>query len=236
MAGLGLSSKRMQIDKANSTIVLVVSIAAVVTAFSLMSVRALLGQKSYQGRVITEQTKALGVSDKNVKAVDALVASYKAFNDTPDNIIGGSTAGRDKNNGDNSKIILDALPSQYDFPALISSYEKIFKDRNFDVGGIAGATDMLDGTAPTTAPGAAVSTAPPATAGTSAVEIPLQLTVKGSYDATQEFLSALDRNIRPVYVNSMEIIAGQGSATVSVTAKTFYQPGKSLQITSKVIK
>lgn len=220
MAIGNISSKRIQINKANSTIVLVVSIASIVTAFSLMSCRALLGQRSYQSRVITEQKAALNVTEDNIKSVDTLVASYQAFNSNPENIIGGSSTGRGDNNGDNAKVVLDALPSQYDFPALVSSFEKLLKDRNFE-----------------TVPLGADSVEPPAATGDmSAVEIPIQLSIDGNYNATLDLLNVLDRNIRPVVIDTLTLTGGEGKTTLTVSGKTYYQPGKTLTVTKKVVK
>ena len=59
--------------------------------------------------------------DKNLKAFDSLVVSYKSFEGKSTNVIGGNASGTGDNDGKNSKIILDALPSSSDFPALTSS-------------------------------------------------------------------------------------------------------------------
>src|SRR5574338_279847 len=112
---LHISTKRILIDKANSTIVLAVGIAAFLTVFSMVSSKALLSRRAYQSKVIELQEKAR----------DQLNANYQAFVDRPENIIQGSSTGKGERDGDNAKIVLDALPSVYDFPGLTSSLEKI---------------------------------------------------------------------------------------------------------------
>lgn len=220
MAKLSLSSRRIQINKANSTIVVAVAIAAAVTAFSMVTIKALLAQSSYRSRVISSQEKALSISDKNVKAVDQLIASYQVFNGQTENIIGGGSAYKSDNGGENSKIILDALPSQYDFPALVSSLEKILKDRNFKVDSISGTDAAIEANSQ----------------GDSAVEMPFDFRVKGSYAATQDLVKVFERTVRPIVFTSMILNADESSLTMTVSAKTYYQPGKNLRVVSQDIK
>ena len=125
MANTRQSAKHLQINKANSNMVIIIAVAAFVVVFSLVASRALLEKSSYQRRVIAAKQKASNQLKANVEASKSLQASYKTFVSNPNNIIGGNPSGSGDNDGDNAKITLDALPSQYDFPALTSSLEKI---------------------------------------------------------------------------------------------------------------
>ena len=127
MANNPLSSKRLQIDKANASMVAFLAVAAFIAVFSLVASKALLSQRSYQSRVIAEKKKALTQLKTNNQAATELVAAYKSFVAAPENIIAGSASGSGDRDGDNAKIVLDALPSKYDFPALVTSIEKILK-------------------------------------------------------------------------------------------------------------
>lgn len=223
MAVLKKSSKRVQIDKAIGTIVLVMSATAVVTAFSLVTIKALISQYSYQSRVISLEKTALKVAEADVKAAQSLSTTYKEFNSSPQNIIGGTLAGVGPQDGDNAKIILDALPSKYDFPAVISSLEKLAKERGFKI-------DSLSGTDDVTLADASASATPVA------VDMPFQLAVTGSYASIQEFVGVLDRSIRPISVGTMQISGSDTSISVVLSGKTYYQPAKTLKVVTKVVK
>jgi len=217
------SFKRVQIDKAIATIVLAVSAAALVAAFSLVSIKALISQQSYQSRVIAQQTAALRVAKSDVTAAQALSNAYRAFNEAPLNIIGGSPTGAGPQDGDNSKIILDALPSKYDFPAVISSLEKLSKDRGFKIDSLSGTDDV------TLADAVASATPIP-------VEMPFQLAVTGSYTSVQDLIGVLDHSIRPISIGTMQLSGSESSISVVVSAKTYYQPAKTLTVNTKVVK
>src|SRR6185436_19057656 len=96
-----------------------------ITVFSLMASRGLLGQRSYQARVINEKGKAVKQLQSNVAATKSLVDSYSNFTSLSSNVLGGNPRGTGDKDGDNGKIVLDSLPSKYDFPALTTSLEKI---------------------------------------------------------------------------------------------------------------
>lgn len=224
MAGsLGKSAKHIQIDKANASIVLIVSIAAVLSAFSIVAIKNLLSQRAYQSRVITVQTTALKVAKDDIVAAKKLAISYKAFNGAPSNIIGGLSEGNGPQDGVNSKIVLDALPSQYDFPALVSSIESLVKVRGFTINSLSGVDDAAQAEA-------ATQTAP------QPVEMPFQLGVAGSYAGVQDLVSVLDRSVRPISINTLQLTGSDTKISLVIDAKTYYQPGKTLTITKKVVK
>src|ERR1700704_4051284 len=136
-------TKRSMITKANSTMVLVTSVAAFVVVFSLVASRALMSQAGYQGRVISGKKTALTQIKTDLSARDSLVASYNTFVGTPQNIIGGDPAGTGDNSGDNAKIVLDALPSKYDFPAMTASLEKIINSQSLQILNITGTDEEV---------------------------------------------------------------------------------------------
>ncbi len=234
------STKRLLIEKANSTIVIIVGVAAFVTAFSLVSCRSLLAKRSYQARVINAQETARDQLRENLEAVDSLEASYKEFAARPENIIAGNTTGTGERDGDNAKLVLDALPSKYDFPALIASIEKIVADRNYRIQSISG-TDEEVGQSGGSSSSSASSTSPAAstTAQTpgAPVPMPFQLTAEGQYGAMIELLAVFQRSIRPLYAQSLIFRAGNpGTVEMSYEGNSFYLPEKTLQIKHEVVQ
>lgn len=220
-----ISTKRVAISKANAQMVLIVAAASFITVFCLIASKAVLSQNQYNARVTTAKEKANDQLETNLNTFEDLQASYKAFNSTATNVIGGNSEGTGDNDGDNSKIVLDALPSSYDFPALTSSLEKIFRDRNLQVSNITGTDDQVaqqsNQSSPTPSP----------------VEIPFTFTISNAnYQSVTQVIDTLQRSIRPVQIDTMDVSGGKNQMTVTVTAHTYYQPAKSVSITKKVIK
>lgn len=218
-----LSAKRLQIDKANATMAIIVAAAAFVTIFSLVSCRALLSQRSYQARVIKQKKLTLAQLKANNTAAAQLVTSYKAFVGSTDNVIGGTAGGNGPNDGDNAKIILDALPSKYDFPAVATSLEKILKAGNFKINGISGTDDSLNQHDETT-------NTP------QVVEMPFDVNVTGNADSIKNLVDTFQRSIRPIHIVNMTLSGKDNALTADINAKTYYQPSKTITISTKEIR
>ncbi|HTE57543.1 MAG TPA: hypothetical protein VK694_02275 [Verrucomicrobiae bacterium] len=238
MARSQVSAKRLMINKANSTIVIVVAVAAFLTAFSLVASRALLGKRSYQNRVIAAQEKARDQLQKNIKEVESLNTSYIAFVGQDPNIIGGSRTGTGDRDGDNAKIVLDALPSKYDFPALTSSIEKIMSGKIQTITGVDDeANQNTDDAQPSTSSGVSQTQKKDTPGSAAAVDMPFEMSVKGSYVSMQDVLNTLQQSIRPININTLTYTAGDsGNVQLTITAKSFYQPEKVLKITTEEVK
>lgn len=219
----GFSAKQLQIDKANATMVASIAIASFIVAFSLVASRALLSQRSYQSRVIAEKELAVKQLQDNIDAVDELVAAYQGFVGAEENIIGGSKDGTGERDGDNAKIVLDALPSQYDFPALTTSIEKLLGDNNYKIEGISGSDDEVnqqDTGDPNPEP----------------VEMPFSVSVVASHSRLGDLMKVFERSIRPIQVQTLELTTEEDGVHANIEAKTFYQPGKTLTITTKEVQ
>jgi hypothetical protein len=245
------STKRIQIDKANSTIVIAVGVAAFAVAFSLVSAKSLLARQSYQNKVITAQEKARDQLQANIEAVDDLKVKYTEFVNRQENIIKGMSTGNGERDGDNARIILDALPSKYDFPALASSLEKILVDRKYTIQTIGGTDDeatqnpdqAASGAASSSAPAAAqpaaatstTPTATPATPGT-AIDMPFDLGAQGAYKDMLALLDVFRYSIRPIYIQHLTLTAAEGGKVdLNVQGKSYYQPERTLNITEEVV-
>jgi len=209
-------TKRKLIDKANTSIVIAVSAAAFLTVFSLVATKVLVSQISYQNRVIAKQRVANDTLRKNIATSEQLKDSYDAFAGTTQNVIGGLATGTEPKDGANPKIILDALPSSYDFPALTTNLE-LLATQNAKLMSITGTDDQVAQSSNTSS----ITPEP--------VAMPFELTVSGSYDQIRNMVSASERSIRPIKYTSMEVSGEKEELTLRVTAETYYQPAKSLQ-------
>ena len=221
MANLKISSKQLQIDKANTTMVVVVGIASFVIISSLVFCKALLAQRSYQSKVIKAQNIAKDQLKENIDNVGSLKVQYQAFADQAQNVMGGSSTGSGDRDGDNARIILDALPSKYDFPALATSLDKLFANSGSKVANITGTDDEITQSKN-------ISDQP--------VPIPFTLGTSGSYDSIKNFINLFERSIRPLKIETIAFSGKESELTVTVTGSTYYRPAKILSIKQEDVK
>lgn len=218
------STKRVLVSKANTTIVVVTAIAAFITVFSLVATKTLISEAMYQNRVASAGRQTLTQLKSDITASKALVSSYQSFDSASQNIIGGSNTGTTANDGPNSKIVLDALPSSYDFPALATSLEKIITNRGLTIQSIQGTDDEVN-QQNVKGSGSPV-----------AVAMPFQISVDGNYTAIQGLINDFQNSIRPFQIQTINLSGDESDLTLSMTAQTFYQPQKDLNISTEVVK
>ncbi len=220
----GLSTKHALLDKTNSTVVVIVSIAIFVTIFSLVATKSLVSQARYQNRVYATKKVARDQLKSDVDVIKKLKPAYNAFVGTQINIIGGNSLGTGPRDGDNAKIILDALPSRYDFPALTTNLDTLVGSQGAHIVSISGTDDEVVQATNTT------STTP------TPVAMPFQLTVSGDYDRVKNTIGAFEKSIRPIQLQTLTLSGDQTNLTLSLSAQTYYQPAKSLNIGKEVVK
>lgn len=217
-------TKRLLINKANSRIVLYVGVAAFIVVFSLIATKTLISQAGYQNRVISAKKTTVTQLHTNIAATDQLKKSYNAFKADEPNLIGGGITGSGPKDGDNAKIVLDALPSSYDFPGLATSLNALFSIPGVTVSSITGTDDELT-------QGANQSSVTP-----SSVPIPFSLSATSDYAGVQNVVGAFEKSIRPLQIQTLSISSSSGLLTTSIAAQTYYQPAKALNITSTTVK
>jgi hypothetical protein len=218
------SVKRTLIAKSNTQIVVVTSGACFVVIFCVVASISLISQFMYQNRIIAADKLALSTLKLDIQAAQGLESSYKAFTSTSTNIIGGNPKGTGPQDGTNDKIILDSLPSRYDYPALATSLENILTQQTVEIQSITGTDDAA------AQAGDQTSTEP------QSQPMPFQVTVAGSYGAIQNVVGAFERSVRPFRIQTLELSGDQSKLTLTIGAQTFWQPAKSLTIRTKVIK
>jgi hypothetical protein len=220
-----VSTKQLAIDKSNTQMVAVVAAACFVTIFCLFAAKAVLSNNMYQSKVINAKQKAHDQLEANLASFTKLQTAYDAFDNAGTNIIGGLKDGTGDNDGSNSKIILDALPTTYDFPALASSIEKILGDINLHVSGIQGTDDQVNQQTNTSSPNP------------QPVEIPFSFTVEQvNYKSVQAVMNALQHSVRPIQVDKINVTGGGDSMTLNIDAHTYYQPIKSVDVQKETVK
>ena len=224
MARTNSFTKRSLINKANSAIVIANTSAAFILVFVLVAGKSLAGQLGYQSKIIGVKKEALSQLEADLEARDSLEDAYNSFVDGNPNVIGGSPDGTTDRDGDNAKLILDALPSKYDCPALATSLEKLITEQGLTILGINGTDQEAD------QEGQQVSAEP------QPIAMPFQVQVSGSYVAIQNFVDMLHRSIRPFEVLAIDLSGDETTMTATIDAQTFYQPEKSLEIRQEVVQ
>lgn len=205
-----------------------VAAAVFISIFCLTATKVLISNGSYKRQVISARHQAIDQVKQNISSAQSLINQFSVFEgDNPKNIIGGkNTTDTDAipPDGNNSRIVLDALPSSYDFPALITSMAKILHDSQL--------TNPLIGGSDTSATDTAANPAP-----TQAQPVPIPLTVsgQGQYKNVQNLIRDLERSIRPFDITNLSLVGSASNFTFTATMNTYYQPPKTLTITTKEI-
>ena len=221
MAAKSYSLKQLKIDKANSVIVGMTSAAVFIMIFSLISCKSLLSQRSYNSRLGTAQQASLDKLKADVSAENVLFSHYQSFISPAQNIIGGSSSGSGVNDGNNAQIILDALPSQYDFPALVTSMQALLNRESVKLDSIGGSDNELQ---------YQTNTAP------ASVAIPISFSMDGPYQSIENVITDVQNSIRPIQIQSMQLSGDESDIQLTVTAQTFYQPEQNFSITQKAVQ
>lgn len=221
-----LSVKRVALEKNNARLIIIISVTVFVVMFSIVSIKSFYTQMRYQSKVIGKKETTLKQIQTNIKEVESLNRSYQEFSSEITNVIGGNPKGNGDRDGENSKIILDALPSKYDYPALLSSLNKLVANGGFRVNSITGTDDELN----------------QALNGSSSspvyVEMPftLEASTASSPAEGKKFLQLFEKSIRPVVINKLTIEGKETGLDITVDAKTYFQPEKKLNVTEEVVK
>lgn len=223
------NNKRVQISQAQSRIMLIVSIATVITVFCLVSSKALVSQAAYQKRLVSARESSVKQLQANKSASLTLIDQYNNVfqnTSTATNIIGGkfdTNAAALPPNQDNARIVLNALPTSYDFAGLISSVAKILSDNGISSQSITGTDESA------TATTSASATPQP-------VEIKLTIGGQGSYDSIQKVVKDLERSIRPFDIRTIQLNGTNSTMTFTAEISTYYQPAKTLETTKKKVQ
>lgn len=220
MANKPNTPKRIQVDKTKTKLLAIVAGAAIITVFALMASKTYLSESNYLNRVTGAKEKALKQLKANKDAVSKLTASYKTFAESAPNALGGDPNGTAERDGDNGRLVLDALPSKYDFPALTSSIEKLLA--GYSINDITGNDDSVQ-------QDLAENEAGP-------VEMPFSITVTSDYKGMQALVSTFERSIRPFQILTLDFSGSNTALQANISAKTYYQPEKDLKTGTEVIK
>ena len=210
--------KGSQMDAGQKRLLILVTVSVVVTIFCLVSAKALLSYASYHRHELAAKKAVIKQLEASIATANSLESQYQTFNGVNPNFIGGKNT-TDPNasppDGNNARLVLDALPSNYDFPALISSVSKILTNDGIASPGIAGSDlSATTSSAPSTKP--------------TPVQIPLSINGSSSYGGVQNLIRDLERSIRPFDITTLNFGGTNSTISISAGLNTYFQPAKIL--------
>ena len=219
--------KKLHLDKQQSRILTTIAVATAISVFCLAATKVMISNGAYKRRVINARHQVVNQLRKDITQSQALINQFQIFEgDNPKNIIGGKNT-TDQSatppDGNNSRIVLDALPSSYDFPALLTSMAKILNNDQIGSPGISGSDTS-----------ASSSSVPSPTPQPQA--IPLTLNGQGNYGSVQALIKDLERSIRPFDVLNLSLQGASNSFSLSLSVNTYYQPPKILSVGEKEVR
>lgn len=216
-----LAEKKKQLDNIINKTVIICSVGIFLIIFFAFTINSLYSKYTYQSKVISLQSKALVNLNKDLAASKGLDKSFISFIQTNPNIINGnSTNPNSVNGGDNSKIILDALPSSYDFPELVTSLQNLLNSQSVSINSISGIDQ---------------SSTVNVSSGSGVTTIPFQISVTGSYSNIQKLITAMQNTIRPIDILSIDLSGDQSSISATISAQTYFQPGIKFNINKETV-
>ena len=220
--------KRGQIAKANRTMFIWIAVASALVG-SAVVVSIFLSQKVlFNEKVLIEKQNTVSALNHNNSVAEDLKDEIRIL-DTNQALISSKANETDQA----IQVILDALPAEGNSLALGASLQ------NRLLAGIPGLTtieslqvDPIVGVETLTDDETTVDASE--TGGEN--EITFSFTVKGNQDSIKTVLQNLERSIRLIKVTSIRIETEQGAQIMTVQAKAFYEPAKTIELTKKEVK
>lgn len=219
--------KRSQIAQANKTMFIWIAVASALIGSAIV-VSVFLTQKAiFNEKVLAEKQTTLSNLDNNNKVAPELVKQIQVL-DTNQALISTKA-----NDGDQAvQVILDALPSEGNSLALGASLQNkllagipgLSSIETLQVDPIAGLESLTAGTTID------------ASTGVAANQITFRLVVKGNQDAIRNVLQNFERSVRLISITSLQIETQNDGQLMTVIAKAYYEPAKTIELQTKVVK
>lgn len=210
--------KKPNMNQPQTRMLVTITIATTVSVFCLLAAKDLFNQAAYHRHVLGARRNAIAQLQSNINNLSTLKTQYDSFSASNPNFLGG-TSTTDPNalppDGDNARLVLDALPSKYDFPALISSVSKIISLNQITNPGIAGSDQT-----------ATIDSSP--LANPQPVQIPLSISGLTTYNGAENMIRDFERSTRPFDITKLQISGPSGSLSISASLNTYFQPAKVL--------
>lgn len=217
--GLTAVRKRQQIQTANKTMFLWIAGAAVALAMAVVGGQLLVRESLFNGKIISEKGKTLETLDDNIAAVEGLKTEVNKLTANSD-----LSRLKTADNDTALQVIIDALPTADDRTALGASLQQVILARSgvtidsISVTESGVQEEVITGDASTPS------------------EITFSFTIIGDYDRIRSALRDIERSIRPINIENIEVQGTAQSLQATISAKTYYLPPKTVQLGSKEVQ
>lgn len=218
--------KRSQIAKANKTMFIWIAVASALVGSALV-VSFFLAQKAvFNEKVLGEKLTTQSNLDNNNKVAPELESQLQVL-DTNQALI----VSKANDNDQAIQVILDSLPSDGNSLAFGASLQ------NKLLVGIPGLTSIesLQVDPIVGLESLASDTTVDASAEAAASEITFRLVVKGNQDAIKGVLQNFERSIRLITITSLQIETQKDGQQMTILAKAYYEPSKTIELQTKVV-
>lgn len=222
--------KRQQISNANRTMFMWVAAVSAVVGIAIVGSILLYQKAVFNERVLAVKDKTVNTLRDNNKVIPELEDKIRQMNTNQ-----ALTDAMAPNQTQPIRVVLDALPSEANSPALGSSLQSKFlndpalKIESLNVDPVLGVESQAQGNVQD-ASGAAE---------TAANEITFRFSVSvdiNNANALKELLQRLERSIRAIDITSLKIEAQSNRLVLSVEGRAFYEPAKTVQLQEETVK
>lgn len=187
-----------------------VVIAAITVSFSMVFLKFLFDFWVYNNNVQSAQRETQEKLEANLDIYEDLRTSFLTLESAQ-----GTPQSPD------AEVILDALPRNYDFPALASSIQKLASSSEVELMSFRGNDEEGSVPEPSYSP--------------EPYEVMFGAEVSGSYEDIQVFVNALDLSIRPFHIESIELQGSDDSLRAVIDIRTYFQPTQNLEYPERTI-
>ncbi len=202
--------KRQAISSANRTMFAWVAIASIAISILLVAAQFLYKQFLYNNNVYSAKSKAASTLAENQNNIVKLKEAF-----------GPLDAGTDKNVS--STKILNALPREKDTSAFGTSIQQVITP----LSGVTLESVSIESQAEDVEPSDEASGPQPINA---------SITVSGSYEQVLAFVRDLERVIRPITINTMNVTGSDKNTRLALDITAYWQPAKGVEIKKEVVK
>lgn len=218
--------KRQQIAGTRKEVLMWVAIASAVVVICLVIGMNIFQRIQYQMKVNTEISKTAKTMEANVEAIDGLI---KNVNDLRANRL-LTAPGLKADDSTVFQVVIDALPTENDSVSLSSSLQNKILNRS----GVTIEQISVDGESSSSSNDDDEVT-------TSNVESPVaqpinfRISIVGTYESIKQTLADIERTIRPIIINSLEISGTDDRLTATIQATTYYSSSVNFQVGEKEV-
>lgn len=214
--------KRQQIQQANKTVFIWVSIAAVVVTIAIVLAQFMVKQFIFNNQILGYESTAADNLKASIDAYEPLKKSVANLTANQD-----LTVLRVSPSDNAVQVVIDAMPTVDDRIALAASLQQVILARS------GAKIDNFSFTQPSS--GVTTPQASAASQTTTYQEITFSVQANGPYDTIKKLLDDMHHSLRPIRVTSLKLSGASNSMQAQIQATTYYALPRTADIKTKTI-